>query len=173
MSSQITYDDKVSLKTSPLPNANKCTADDLNEIKTVVNENATELEDIHTSFNNMVTEIYTAPSMTAQSSISFEDISDYDYVEIFYGQTNKNFSSSVKVIPSIAVGQVITFALNGASEVAGVIFYNVARYNLTATGLSFVRVTQKEFKADSTISTTTSANPTNIMVYKILGYKKS
>ena len=37
---QITYDDKVSLTTSPLPRANKATAEDFNEIKRVVNANA-------------------------------------------------------------------------------------------------------------------------------------
>lgn len=37
---KITYDDKVSLASSPLPRANKCTDDDLNEIKHVVNANA-------------------------------------------------------------------------------------------------------------------------------------
>lgn len=36
---KITYDDKVSLTTSALPRANKCTDDDLNEIKEVVNNN--------------------------------------------------------------------------------------------------------------------------------------
>ena len=39
----ITYDDKVSIQTSSLPNANKCRAEDLNEIKSVVNNNASEL----------------------------------------------------------------------------------------------------------------------------------
>lgn len=36
---KITYDDKISLTNSPLPRANKCTDDDLNEIKEVVNNN--------------------------------------------------------------------------------------------------------------------------------------
>lgn len=40
MARKITFDDKVSLTTSPLPRANKCTAEDLNEIKEVVNANA-------------------------------------------------------------------------------------------------------------------------------------
>lgn len=44
MASKITYDDKVSLTTSALPRANKCTDADLNEIKEVVNNNADELE---------------------------------------------------------------------------------------------------------------------------------
>lgn len=40
---KITYDDKVSLTSSPLPRANKCTDDDLNEIKEVVNTNDDEM----------------------------------------------------------------------------------------------------------------------------------
>lgn len=44
MADKITFDDKVSLTTSPLPRANKCTAEDLNEIKSVVNDNADKLD---------------------------------------------------------------------------------------------------------------------------------
>lgn len=44
MSERITYDDKVSLTTSQLPRVNKCTDTDLNEIKSVVNSHADELE---------------------------------------------------------------------------------------------------------------------------------
>lgn len=40
---KITYNDKTSLVTSPLPNENKVTDDDMNEIKQVVNHNASEL----------------------------------------------------------------------------------------------------------------------------------
>lgn len=42
---KIEYDDKTSLTTSPLPRANKCTAEDLNEIKEVVNTNADGLNE--------------------------------------------------------------------------------------------------------------------------------
>lgn len=44
MASKITYDDKISLTTSALPRANKCTDTDLNEIKRVVNDNADSLD---------------------------------------------------------------------------------------------------------------------------------
>lgn len=44
MADKITFDDKVSLTTSALPRANKCTDDDLNEIKQVINANADELD---------------------------------------------------------------------------------------------------------------------------------
>ena len=45
MADKITFDDKVSLTTSALPRANKCTDDDLNEIKQVVNNNADETDE--------------------------------------------------------------------------------------------------------------------------------
>lgn len=41
---KITYADKESLVTSPLPNENKVTDDDMNEIKNVVNSNADDFE---------------------------------------------------------------------------------------------------------------------------------
>ena len=40
---KITYNDKTSLVTSPLPNENKVTDDDMNEIKQVVNHNDTPI----------------------------------------------------------------------------------------------------------------------------------
>lgn len=54
MASQITYDDKVSMKTSSLPEENKCTAGNLNEIKSVVNANATELEEVNTQVSQII-----------------------------------------------------------------------------------------------------------------------
>lgn len=79
MSSQITYDDKVSLQTSPLPNANKCTADDLNEIKTVVNENATELDAVNTVLSNIIGEVQ-YPTYTNGSDISSDDKTYYQKI---------------------------------------------------------------------------------------------
>jgi len=63
---QITYDDKVSLTTSPLPRANKATAEDFNEIKRVVNANAS------------ATIITTANT----------DLNDYTETGLYYFHTN-------------------------------------------------------------------------------------
>ena len=71
MSSQITYDDKMSLTTSPLPRANKCTAEDLNEIKQVVNENGLQTDAIENNLENLtnnVTNIITKVSNMSEYS---------------------------------------------------------------------------------------------------------
>ena len=57
MANKITYDDKISLTTSALPRANKCTDDDLNEIKQVVNDNADELDENTTNIEELETNI--------------------------------------------------------------------------------------------------------------------
>lgn len=52
MSEQITYDDKVDLNVdSTIANINKVTANDMNEIKSVVNENAETLDEINVPSN--------------------------------------------------------------------------------------------------------------------------
>lgn len=69
MASQITYDDKVSMKTSSLPEENKCTAGNLNEIKSVVNQNAGELDNTTTKLNELVGDIQ-YPTYTNGGDIS-------------------------------------------------------------------------------------------------------
>ena len=203
----ISYDNKVSIETNPLPEVNKCTANNLNEIKSVVNNNAGELDttnnnvtDLQTNklnasavknarststsevycanyintYYQTVTEIYNASSSTgAQSLVEFSDISGYDYIEILYGQANGNFLTSIKIIPSISIGYTISLTINAPAADSGVIYLNSGRFDLTATSLSLYRVTQKQFSANNSTSTTSSTTPTNIKIYKILGYKQN
>lgn len=56
---KITYTDKESLVTSPLPEENKVTDDDMNEIKSVVNSNDDETTALKTKTQNFQT-YYTA-----------------------------------------------------------------------------------------------------------------
>ena len=71
---KITYDDKVSLITSPLPEENKVTDDDMNEIKNVVNKNFGDL-------------LWTNPDVEsgmAQNDEIALDLSNYTSVRIIY-----------------------------------------------------------------------------------------
>lgn len=116
--------------------------------------------------------LYTTPdTIVGQTSISFNDISNYSYVEIIYGQTSGANARSLRIIPSISIGNDISFTVDTSASSAGIVYLNTARYSLTATSLTFIRVTQKEFGASETITTTTSTTPTNIAIYKIIGYK--
>ena len=115
--------------------------------------------------------LYETPTpLTSQNSISFSNISNYEYVEILYGNTLGAQSCSLKLIPSIAIGQNITFNIMTTDTSTGILYLSSSRYNLTATGMSFVRTTQKQLNADGTTTTNTSTTPSNLVIYKVIGY---
>lgn len=68
---KITYGEKTSLITSPVPRENKVTDEDMNEIKSVVN-------------NNAGVEVYKNASNTGDNITFTEDITDYSMIEVFY-----------------------------------------------------------------------------------------
>ncbi len=82
----ITYTNKVDLNTTAVADINKVNASDLNEIKTVVNNNATALE------KTQGTILWTNPSPT--SSFGAQTItlssSDYDVLEIYCAMQTGN-----------------------------------------------------------------------------------
>lgn len=122
---KITYEDKVTLhENGSIPDINKVKADDMNEIKNVVNENddniATNTNAIGTLSNltttsktNLVsainevnsytlrpTTLYSNTGSTAQSSLTLTDTyTNYKYIEI-YGERNGMWSYA-KFIPAL------------------------------------------------------------------------
>lgn len=72
---KITYNDKTSLVTSPLPNENKVTDDDMNEIKNVVNANEMPIGSGHEYFGTVLPTNYVWADGSA--------ISRTDYSELF------------------------------------------------------------------------------------------
>ena len=177
---KITYDDKISLTTSALPRANKCTDTDLNEIKQVVNNNADEL-DTNTSNIEELQQQITDLENSIQGTILFENSSgvgsgtditisetsaNFDYLEIFYGRgSTENTLSSVKVENpnNKQFGMSIIYASsNSLIQIYG------ARMRINGTSLTWSGSTL------STISGTTinSTIATDVLkVYKIIGYK--
>lgn len=86
--SKITYLDKVALNENPdIPDINKVKAEDMNEIKAVVNNNATETSKNTTDIANISgTILWTNPNPNADfglQTISLSD-SDFDYIDIIY-----------------------------------------------------------------------------------------
>ena len=99
MASTITYDDKISLTTSELPRANKCTDDDLNEIKQVVNDNADELDENTANIEGLQGTILFENENGVNTNITLsETVANFDYIEIFYARKGSlTIFSSVKV----------------------------------------------------------------------------
>lgn len=91
----ITYEDKVQLQDdSSIEDIYKCKADNLNEIKTVVNENYEELQTLETTVQTLATKVATPKlkvlwqNSSPTSSFSSQTVTlssdDYDYLIVFY-----------------------------------------------------------------------------------------
>ena len=99
---KITYSNKSTLNPQPsIANANKVTSDDMNEIKSVVNENDDTLISQGNTINNIKGTILWA-NPNPSSNFAAQNITlsndDYDILEIFYSNapgTNYIYSSRI------------------------------------------------------------------------------
>ena len=163
-----------------MPRANKCTAEDLNEIKEVVNANADELNENTSNIEQIQQQIADLENLI-QGTILFENTSgvgsgtnitlsetaaNYSYLEIFYRRSStENLLSSVKVenpnnkqfeMSIIYASSDTTIQLYGARmRINGV--------SLTWSGSTLTTIT------NTSVSSTSATDA--LKVYKIIGYK--
>lgn len=84
----IQYNDKVDLNTTSVANINKVNASDLNEIKGVVNNNSTILQ--NTLGNKLWENQNPSASFTGQTITLSESLANYNCYEIIFKQSNTN-----------------------------------------------------------------------------------
>lgn len=92
--SKITYSTKSDINTTATPEVNKVTAANMNEIKSVVNSNGTDLS------NLQGTVIYTNPSGTDLNLVCSETISNFDYLQFDFMHQDYHSSMIVPIIDS-------------------------------------------------------------------------
>lgn len=149
---QITYADKSAINENPgVADTNKVKATDMNEIKTAVNDNDTNISGIKGTL------LWTNPSPTssfASQSISLsESLENYNFYEIIYKQgndTNRCLSSGK--IP-VGYGTILNYSVN-------TIRYRTTQESLTGSSITF---------SDGSVGGNTN-NTTCIPLY-VIGYK--
>lgn len=157
---QITYSTKSDINTTATPEVNKITAADMNEIKTVVNDNADLLSNITGTI------LWTNPSPTTDFSAQTITLSsdDYDVLEIYYYDwTTAKRMKSVK-------------AIKGENILIDASFYSGTDYYVASREMTYNSNTSYSVgNCVSLYGTTTTAivNPINFVCVpvKILGYK--
>lgn len=90
--SKITYSTKSDINTTATPEVNKVTAANMNEIKSVVNSNETDLS------NLQGTVIYTNPSGTDLNLVCSETISNFDYLQFDFMHQGNHMSCIAPII---------------------------------------------------------------------------
>lgn len=149
--SQITYNDKSNYQSSSLANEYKVSANDMNEIKSVVNS----------AIDNITGyELYNSSSGTTSTVTLSDSSANYNYIEIYF-KNGDNIYSSTKV-----------YAPNGKTASLNINTYNtsVSRYqfffqNVTFSGASINR--SQDYYVDIE-----GLHPLNyIYITRVVGYK--
>lgn len=167
MASKITYDDKISLTTSALPRANKCTDDDLNEIKQVVNDNADELDENTANIEGLQGTILFENENGENTNITLsETVANFDYIEIFYARkgTNYNVYNSVEV--ENPNGKYVSLSLNHCASDSIMQIFGKRIY---IDGTSIAKIQEIMVQVQETTVATSSTD--YLYIYKVVGYK--
>ena len=167
MASKITYDNKISLTTSALPRANKCTDDDLNEIKQVVNDNADELVENTTNIEGLQGTILFENEDGVNTNITLsESAVNFNYIEIFYARKGSlTIFSSVKV--ENPDGKYVQLSFNHSPVDVTMQIYG-SRLYINGTTINREQNTMFQMNNTGFVSMSTQ---TDLNIYKVVGYK--
>ncbi|MEI3508735.1 MAG: hypothetical protein V8R01_06530 [Bacilli bacterium] len=189
---KITYADKTALNTnSQIADVNKVNDSDLNEIKSVVNDNDTNVGDLSTlnttdksSIVNAINELL--PTVLYSTNKEFsevsnntiitlnDDITNYQRVVFFGISNNKNLSSVEVYLPK--ANDKIMISIGNAGNTGGYYAWETVIRSFTISSAN--QVTYGEGRALSSKMTSQDnlqgfvASNTNIKLYAIVGFKK-
>lgn len=166
---QITYENKVKInENAGVADINKVKADDMNEIKSVVNQNYQEQQGTNQQVTNITGQIlWTNPAPTqtfAEQSITLSS-DDYDFYEIYFlcgtsSPENQRLAYSGKLIKSYGARSSYTYAGSGGVNVRSRIFDMVS-----ATSIKFYDA------YSATGATAYSVNNAVMIPMYVIGYK--
>ncbi len=102
---QITYENKVKINDNPnIPDINKVTDADMNEIKNVVNENYQEQQEIKKNIDELKpTILYENSEGVFEDFECSEELSNYDYLRITFTHQNMHGTTIVPTISPFVV----------------------------------------------------------------------
>lgn len=161
----ITYDDKIYInQNSNIPNINKVNDTDMNEIKSVVNNNATETSNNTTNITNITGQIlWTNPDPTssfANQTITLSN-SNYDTLKCYYCTSNAR-TTRIKTAETIK-GNNLFLEITDTSTSNLIIFTREIAFT-----------SNTEYSAGSCFKRATNAASTdinNLIPLYIVGYK--
>lgn len=157
----ITFQDKIALNENPdIPEINKITDNNINDLKAGINTNETNLNTLNTKVTNITGQILWTNQDPSQNISQTTDISlsssDYDILEIYYIQATNSTSLmySNKILKGASTRLRISTS-DGANIYRGMTYLSDTSYRI-----------------DLPYSETTLPNIYSLVIpYKIIGYK--
>lgn len=154
----ITFADKQAMGTQPsIPEVNKVTADNMNEIKQVVND-----------LNPVV--LYNNPTGSNGTITLSDDVNNYSYIEIFY-LSNDGYLSSKKIIAGNDYTELVSYQPNRSGDVE--IYFKFRVVYINNNTISTAQDSGGSFIKEVLLSANGYQQFANNYIYitRVLGYK--
>ena len=169
----ITYTDKVALNENPnVAEINKVTDDNMNEIKSVVNNNASETSTNTNDITNLKklvpTTLYNNSSGSNGSITLSDSVSNYEYIEILFREEETGTS----VYKSLKLHNP-----NGKNVILDMVDFHDSKliFNTKVVAISDTTITNVRYKrytiTDSATWSPFGSNDNTIYINTVLGYK--
>lgn len=159
--SKITYSTKSDINTTATPEVNKVTAANMNEIKSVVNSNGTDLS------NLQGTVIYTNPSGTDLNLVCSETISNFDYLQFDFMHQDYHSSMIVPIIDSNV--QIYSIGIPAGNTTMQLL---VQRYTINGNTLQYVIEGMANINNKTISWQSFDTNLATLKVKKVIGFSR-
>lgn len=158
---QITYSNKSDINTTATPEVNKVTAANMNEIKSVVNSNETDLS------NLQGTVIYTNPSGADLDLVCSETISNFDYLQFDFMHQDYHSSMIVPIIDNNV--QIYSIGIPSGNTTMQLL---VQRYTINGNTLQYDIEGMANINNKTISWQSFDTNPATLKVKKIIGFSR-
>ena len=179
--SSITYSDKSDISTSSVAATNKIVAADMNEIKSVVNNNATELSSALTTLSSITSqpgkvykayELYNGVSSGGtDGTVTLSDSSaNYDYLEIYFRSNDgtDNIGSQKVYQPNGKKTFLLYWFLFDGSSGTNNTYAKIKKVNISNNSISVASYVEINVDGGNVSSNTNNL----IYITKVIGYKE-
>jgi hypothetical protein len=165
----ITYADKQTLNVNPsVPDVNKVNASDMNQIKTGINTNETNIANL----TNVVPDsLYTNASGSNGTITLSSSAANYSYIEIFFGSGSGGYGSVKVADPNTKNVPLVIFWTGVYTSSYQAVYMDTRTVAINGTSISTLdtRYYHQAIKYNGTLGEYSHDN--NIYITKVLGYK--
>ncbi len=166
--SYISFADKSYInENANIASTNKIEAANVNDIKAVVNNNASELSSAIAEVNDLTPVVLYQDSTGTTGNVSLSDSSaNYSFIEIIYRKSLHEMCGSIKIDMSDGYG-----SLTGMIDYSSASIFQIEAENISISGSTITRGTARYINFLYSNNTFVSGTETGFTIFKVIGYK--
>ena len=164
----ISYANKTALNTNTgVADTNKVNAADMNEIKAVVNNNASELTNVQTKATDLTPVVLYQDNTGTTGNVSLLDSSsNYSFIEIIFRKSLHEMCGSAKIDMDDGYGVLMSMI-----DYSSVSIFQIEAEPVSISGSTITRGIARYVNFAYTVGNYTSATESGFTILKVIGYK--